>query len=194
MVRLDYVPACWMTLARMQGRDPLSSLCSKAFRDEPRKFLETKRVSYSAVQTFEDVIARHRIKQGEEATSIDLGTMTAEVMLVENQGLLTLLGRSGLSIEITQTELFALLDHYRDPSLPLQSPTQPQAIVGIEISAVLDAMGRDIPLFRHFIGIDSKQASVQSEIANTAPGYVSTTSKASSSIDTAGYGCRSHRL
>ena len=126
----------------------LSSICGV--------FGAPSQVNYATGNTYKDGIAHYRIAKGEKAASIDLGMMTAEGVLAENQGILSLLKRSGFFMEITQPELFALLDHYCNPELPLQSPTQCQAIVGIEVPAVLDSLGKDIPswmrrpLFRHF--------------------------------------------
>ena len=161
----------------------LSSICGI--------FGATSQVNYATGNSYKDGIARYRIAQGEKAASIDLGMMTAEGVLAENQGLLTLLRRSGFFMEIAQAELFALLDHYCNPELPLQTPEKCQPIVGIEIPSVLESMGKDIPswmrrpLFRHFFGMDSQQASMQSDPANAAPEYGSQLRKASSPAEAA---------
>ena len=143
----------------------LSSICGI--------FGATSQVNYATGNTYKDGLAHYRLRQGEKAASIDLGMMTAEGVLSENKGMIDLLKRAGFFMEISQAELFALLDHFCNPNLVLQNPTQCQAIVGIEIPSVLQSLGKDIPLFmhrplfRHFFCMDTKRAA-PSEAANAA--------------------------
>lgn len=160
----------------------LSSICGV--------FGATGQVNYATGNTYKDGLAHYRITQGEKAASIDLGMMTAEGVLAENQGLLSLLKRSGFFMEISQLELFALLDYYCNPDLPVQTPAQCQAIVRIELPSVLERLGKDIPtwmrrpLFRHFFSMDSKQAGPL-DPANAAPDYASLVRNAPSPVEAA---------
>ncbi|KAL8650013.1 MAG: hypothetical protein Q9210_004076, partial [Variospora velana] len=123
--------------------------------------------NYTAGNTYQDALAAHRLALGERAAALDLGMMTSAGILAQNHALRALLARTGFFMPITQPELFALLDHYCNPDLPLvHQPAQYcQPIVGIELPAVLEQQGRDIPawmhrpLFRHFFAMRPRHAS-----------------------------------
>ncbi|KAI4288066.1 MAG: hypothetical protein L6R35_002669, partial [Caloplaca aegaea] len=123
--------------------------------------------NYTAGNTYQDALAAHRLALGERAAALDLGMITSAGILAQNHALRALLARTGFFMPITQPELFALLDHYCNPDLPLvHQPAQYcQPIVGIELPAVLEQQGRDIPawmhrpLFRHFFAMRPRHAS-----------------------------------
>lgn len=113
--------------------------------------------NYAAGNTYQDALARYRIGIGERATSLDLGMMIEEGVLKENEVLRGRLSRTGYFMGITQKELFALLDHYCDPSLGLQAPLNSQVIVGIETLEAVREQGLDPavwmtqrPFWNHF--------------------------------------------
>ena len=134
----------------------LSSICGV--------FGAASQVNYCTGNTYKDALARFRASQGEKAVSLDLGMMVGEGVVAENENLLGFLKRTGWFMEISQPELFALLDFYCDPSLPVLTPVECQAVVGIEIPAVLDSRGVDQPswmrrpMFRHFHQMTSTDA------------------------------------
>ena len=89
--------------------------------------------SYNAGNTYEDAFARYRVSQGEKAISLDLGAMIDDGILAENPDLLDrVLGYSTLE-PISRQKYSDILDYYCNPSLPLLSVTQSQAVIGLGV-------------------------------------------------------------
>lgn len=155
----------------------LSSICGI--------FGAASQVNYCTGNTYKDALAHFRVAQGEKAVSLDLGMMVAEGVVAENNGLMGFLKRTGLFMEISQPALFALLDHYCDPTLRILTSLDCQAVVGIEIPAVLDSRGIDQPywmrrpMFRHFHQLASKDTAL-SPHANSITDYAALLRKANS--------------
>jgi hypothetical protein len=112
--------------------------------------------NYAAGNVYQDFLVRHRIGNGQKATSLDLGVMVDDGALVENVKLRKMYTATGCAMEVTSKELHALLDYYCDPNLPLTAPVDSQIIVGIEIPANVKASSADLPswmcrpAFRYF--------------------------------------------
>lgn len=146
----------------------LSSICGI--------FRAASQVNYCTGNTYKDALAQFRVAHGEKAVSLDLGMMINEGVVAENESLIGFLKRTVYFIEILQRELFALLDHYCDPALPVLTPLDCQIIVGIEIPEVLNATGLDQPewmrrpMFRHFHQMVSGNA-VSPVGRDSAPDY-----------------------
>ncbi|KAL8735004.1 MAG: hypothetical protein Q9166_001129 [cf. Caloplaca sp. 2 TL-2023] len=149
----------------------LSSICGV--------FGAASQSNYCAGNTYKDALARYRASHGVKAVSLDLGMVVGEGVVAENEGLMGFLKRTGYFMDISQPELFALLDYYCDPSLPNLSAQECQVIVGIEVPTVLDAKGVDQPywmrrpMFRHFHQIRDASASSCSSSATDTPDYTS---------------------
>ena len=132
--------------------------------------------NYAAGNTYLDALASYRISRGEKAASIDLGPMLSEGVLAENKDLMDRFIRTGTLNAVSQQELFALLDHFCDPSLELPSLTTAncQTITGIKLPASLRSQGIDEPswmrqpMFRHLHQIDETGASSSSTAADQA--------------------------
>ncbi|KAH8799173.1 hypothetical protein F5884DRAFT_905619 [Xylogone sp. PMI_703] len=114
--------------------------------------------NYNAGNTFQDELARFRVKQGLKATAIDLGSLTAVGYLSENwvdtmqlTPMLNLLSMSML--EVSEEELIAILEFYMNPqSAP--AITSAKSIdeeglfgcaVGLHTAGTLQDAGKDIP-------------------------------------------------
>ena len=157
----------------------LSSICGI--------FGAASQVNYCAGNTYKDALAHFRVAQGEKAVALDLGMMVAEGVVAENESLMRFLKRTGYFMEISQTELFALLDYYCDPSISVLTPLECQVIIGIEIPAVLDSRGIDQPywmrrpMFRHFHQMGSVNG-VSSINGNKTPNYAAFLRSADSSV------------
>ncbi|KAI9644356.1 hypothetical protein NHQ30_007713 [Ciborinia camelliae] len=87
--------------------------------------------NYNAANTYEDALARYRVSKGEKAISLDLGAMIDDGILAENTKLLDRVLTYGALEPITREKYFTLLDYYCNPLLPLLSPTQSQAAIGL---------------------------------------------------------------
>ena len=150
--------------------------------------------NYAAGNTYKDALAHYRVSQGEQGASLDLGMMTGEGVVAENQSLQSLLKRTGFFMEISQAELFAILEYYCDPALDLSStPQRCQAVVGIELPGVLRAHGIDEPywmrrpLFRHFHQMNTNVAGTDLQSAqDDAPDYSTLLRNAASPGEAAG--------
>ncbi|KAJ8066800.1 hypothetical protein OCU04_004187 [Sclerotinia nivalis] len=87
--------------------------------------------NYNAGNTYEDALARYRVSKGEKAISLDLGAMVDDGVLAENAWLLDRVLTYGALEPINRETYFTLLEYYCNPSLPLLSPTQSQAAIGL---------------------------------------------------------------
>ena len=147
----------------------LSSICGI--------FGSVSQANYCVGNTYKDALAHYRTSRGEKAVSLDLGMLVEEGVVAENNSLMQLLTRTGYFIPISQATLFALLDYYCDPTLPVLPPLHCQLVVGIEIPAVLSSRGIDHPywmrrpFFRHSYQMTSNAASTGSKVVDPVPDY-----------------------
>ncbi|KAL4815060.1 putative polyketide synthase [Aspergillus spinulosporus] len=132
--------------------------------------------NYAAGNSFQDALARYRVSEGQKAVSIDLGVMVSDGVVAENASLRDSMRRVGLIAELTQEHLFALLDHYCNPNLPVLAPDNAQLLVGIETPSVLMARGHDLhhsirrPMFSHlFRRTIPRSSQTQGLEANISP-------------------------
>jgi hypothetical protein len=95
--------------------------------------------NYAAGNTYLDSLARYRVSRGQKAVSLDLGVMKGEGFLAENEAFLKRWIGPGYFLQVSQEQLFALLDHYCDPSLPILSTTDSQLFIGVDIPSNLRA-------------------------------------------------------
>ncbi|KAI0972147.1 lovastatin nonaketide synthase [Xylaria arbuscula] len=109
--------------------------------------------NYAAGNCFKDALAHYRVSQGQKAVVIDLGLMTEEGVVAEDESLLTSMRRIGHLMEIRQEELISLLSYYCDPELHLLDDSE-QILIGIEKPSVIASKGIDLhhsilrPMFR----------------------------------------------
>ena len=87
--------------------------------------------NYAAGNSYMDALARYRISLGLRATSLDLGALTDDGLLAEDPEFLNRVLSYGALNGISRTYFNAVMDHYCNPSLPAQSLTQSQAIIGL---------------------------------------------------------------
>lgn len=110
--------------------------------------------NYAAGNTYQDALAKYRATLGENAVSLDLGYVLGEGFVAENQHIMDRLSRLDLLHPNSLAEIFAMLDHYCQPSI--QVPVlHSQVITGLRLPADIIADGKDVPavlqnpLFRH---------------------------------------------
>ncbi|KAB8278611.1 hypothetical protein BDV30DRAFT_233574 [Aspergillus minisclerotigenes] len=128
----------------------------------------TASVNYSAVCAYQDALVHYRNAHGEKATTLNLGVMIDDGVLRDNDTVRTALIGTGYLLGITQREMFALLEHHCDPSLPIpDTPLKSQVLVGIDVPSRIEARGGEIPimmtrpLFRGTWNITDADAPVQ---------------------------------
>ncbi|KAL8961754.1 MAG: hypothetical protein Q9193_001734 [Seirophora villosa] len=117
--------------------------------------------NYACGNVYQDALARHRVRNGQKAFSLDIGIMRSVGVVAEHEELsqwLELQGYMGLEEE----ELHAILEHHCDPRLPVLSELKCQVVTGLHTPMALEAKGLAEspwlrrPFFSHLrqIGID----------------------------------------
>ncbi|CAN9179261.1 unnamed protein product [Alternaria alternata] len=101
--------------------------------------------SYCAANTYQDALARYRVSIGEKASSIDLGIVTSEGYVAENQVVMDRLTMLNLFRPLSTREVLALLDYVCNPDLPPSRPCRSQIVTGFELPADIESKGRDVP-------------------------------------------------
>ncbi|KAI1810422.1 KR domain-containing protein [Poronia punctata] len=113
--------------------------------------------NYNAGCTFQDALARYRVRRGQKAMSIDLGVTRDIGIVAENEILRAALAKSPRFLDIAGRELFAVLDKYCDPGLGLLASDRTQLSMGI--ATPRDALQRGVepaesmrsPLDAHYL-------------------------------------------
>ncbi|KAL8719989.1 MAG: hypothetical protein Q9225_003081 [Loekoesia sp. 1 TL-2023] len=94
--------------------------------------------AYAAGNTFQNALARHRVSFGQKCISLDLGPVSSEGYAAETD-LIPGLEAIGLQT-VGKRQLFALLDHCCNPSLPVPTdPAKSQIITGLGGAETLPA-------------------------------------------------------
>jgi hypothetical protein len=101
--------------------------------------------NYAAGNTYQDMLARFRVSQGEKAISIDLGIVLGEGFVAENKTVMNYFQQLGIMLLFTLEEFFALLDFYCDPSLDILTPAHSQVITGLDLPSKILARGKEVP-------------------------------------------------
>jgi acyl carrier protein len=101
--------------------------------------------NYAAGNTFLDALAEYRILTGEKAIGLDLGWMKTAGVVAENANLEYVVRISGSLKPISQEELYALLDYYCNPNLPLLTLERGRVIIGLETPAAMRANLQSMP-------------------------------------------------
>ena len=87
--------------------------------------------NYAAGNTYEDALARYRVARGEKAVSLDLGAMIDDGLLAETPELLNRVLAYGALNPVSRRQFHGILDYFCDPSLPLLSVEECQAVIGL---------------------------------------------------------------
>ncbi|KAL9012268.1 MAG: hypothetical protein Q9173_002960 [Seirophora scorigena] len=117
--------------------------------------------NYACGNVYQDALARHRVRNGQKAFSLDIGIMRSVGVVAEHEEVsrwLELQGYMGLEEE----ELHAILEYHCDPRLPVLSERKCQVVTGLHTPMALEAKGLAEspwlrrPFFNHLrqIGID----------------------------------------
>jgi hypothetical protein len=126
--------------------------------------------NYAAGNTYQDALARYRVANGERGTSLDLGAFDGVGILDEDEGLRGKFRSKSLLDPLSESDLFALLDCYCNPS-EQSLPCQP--IFGVRITANQREAGLDSaywlkkPIFSQVVLADSEE-----EVLTTEAGHV----------------------
>ncbi|KAI0904706.1 putative polyketide synthase [Ustulina deusta] len=99
--------------------------------------------NYAAGNTYQDELAKYRIRRGEKAVSLDLGPLEDEGYVAENAGMAERLITMRSVMMMSQAEVFALLDYYCNPARDAADVLAPQIITGLDIPADVIARGNE---------------------------------------------------
>ncbi|KAB8275133.1 beta-ketoacyl synthase [Aspergillus minisclerotigenes] len=102
--------------------------------------------NYAAGNTFQDALARYRVKIGESAASLDLGLIIYTGAVANNPKLLPRWQSNSVSTPITESELKALVDCYCSPLHGYELDCQPS--IGVQPEVRERANWPEKPLFK----------------------------------------------
>lgn len=108
--------------------------------------------NYAAGNTFMDGLAQYRVSRGQKAASLDLGAMTEDGLLSEDQEFLHRVLAYGTLEGISRNQFSAILDYYCSPDLPLLTHGQSQVLIGLGKGGGSGLDGMSIsnqPMFSH---------------------------------------------
>jgi aryl carrier-like protein len=100
--------------------------------------------NYAAGNAYQNALAGYRISCGEKAVSIDMGMVVDAGFVAQPAGLAEQLEARGAT-PVYVEDILGLLEYYCDDSLPLLSPEESQAIIGLQTTSALRAQGIDEP-------------------------------------------------
>ncbi|KAJ5758194.1 uncharacterized protein N7511_006888 [Penicillium nucicola] len=107
----------------------------------------TGQANYAAGNTFQDALARYRVRLGEKATAFDLGVFTFAGAVSEDAQLREKL-IANMSLEpVTEPQFHAMLDYYCDPKAGLQNISDCQVTIGLSPNTA-QATWLKRPMFR----------------------------------------------
>lgn len=103
--------------------------------------------NYASGCSFQDALAHYRVSRGQKALSLDIGWMRNIGIIAETSAYQRQREGSDDMNPIDDTELFAFLDLYCDPSNPLSTPKQDrgQVLFGLRTPADVLRQGRTPP-------------------------------------------------
>jgi hypothetical protein len=122
--------------------------------------------NYSAANTYQDTLARHRVAHGQHAISLDLGPMLFEGYVAENPQIVEHIRSLKVQRIISQEEFNGLLDFSCDPDMRHTRVSESQIVTGVELPARILAGGSQVPpmlcqpLFRNLHQVESHAESV----------------------------------
>lgn len=135
--------------------------------------------NYAAGNTFQDELARFRVRQGENAVALDLSILADEGYVAENKGIFARLSIKQ-ALSMSQSDVFSLLEHYcsgggNNMSSALVDPTlHSQLVLGLENLGDVIGRGEEIagwmqePMFANLHQVTRRGAS--SSAINNAGG------------------------
>ncbi|KAK7724612.1 putative secondary metabolism biosynthetic enzyme [Diaporthe eres] len=101
--------------------------------------------NYAAGNTFQDELARHRLRRGEKTVSLNLSMIADHGYALDHEEAARRFAKSRFVLEMTQPEVLALLERYCDKRLPLtELMAAPQIAVGLELPDDIAARGMDL--------------------------------------------------
>lgn len=99
--------------------------------------------NYAAGNTFQDELAKYRLRQGEKAISLNFSMITDHGYALENKEAARRFVKSRFVLEMTQPEVLALLERYCDKRFHIDE-AHSQVITGLETPEDISNRGMDV--------------------------------------------------
>ncbi|KAF2004140.1 polyketide synthase-like protein [Amniculicola lignicola CBS 123094] len=118
--------------------------------------------NYAAGNTYQDALARHRVRHGEKAISIDLGTVGSVGYVAENAKVQAMMRHRGLLADFKGEDILRMLEYYCDRDCVVKGEEKAQVLTTLPLPSDLRAKGIleppsfSRPLFRHLHTISSQ--------------------------------------
>ena len=142
--------------------------------------------NYAAGNTYEDALARYRVARGEKAVSLDLGAMIDDGLLAETPELLTRVLAYGALNPVSRRQFYGILDYFCAPDLPLLSPEECQAVVGLGSGGGPGLDGVDLsrqPMLLQLLNTENEKAAFGSDDEEAAVNFRELLSQSTSWIE-----------
>ncbi|OTB07054.1 hypothetical protein M426DRAFT_318422 [Hypoxylon sp. CI-4A] len=127
--------------------------------------------NYASGNAYEDALCHYRNSIGEPASSVNLGVLVAEGIVAETEGLLSSLRGMGHFMEVSQAEMFALLERHLDHRNGADF-VERQTVFGIQQPSYFLNNGRELPthltrpFFRYFHSMEANSNRDSTTTAN----------------------------
>jgi NADPH:quinone reductase-like Zn-dependent oxidoreductase/SAM-dependent methyltransferase/aryl carrier-like protein len=102
--------------------------------------------NYTAGNAYQDELARYRVRNGEKAISIDLGSVKSVGYVASREDIQAYTERLGIDT-VSERNLFQMLEYYCDPALPVQSELEAQVVTPMRTPAYFRSRGMVEPLW-----------------------------------------------
>jgi acyl carrier protein len=101
--------------------------------------------NYAAGCTFQDQLARHRVSNGQQGLSVDLGAMKNIGVIAESKFLQENMADSLKGLQVEESELLALFNVCCDPAYKVTSVDESQVTLGMETPADRLSKSLEVP-------------------------------------------------
>jgi acyl carrier protein len=148
--------------------------------------------NYAAANGFMDALAHHRVAQGENATSLNLGFFLSTGLVAQTSSLKDRYTSSMPFIPVTEVELHALLSIYCDPYASQANETSCQTIIGVTSPRDLYKRNPEAtywlekPAFRQILTVDHAESTKEQTNDRNSSGQVGKSLLFVDSVDAAG--------
>lgn len=149
--------------------------------------------NYAVGNTFQDGLCEYRLIHGEKATSLNLGILTDDGYVAQNQEALIRFSKIKNISTMAESEVISMLEHFCNKSLPVDSKHR-QTVLGLEVPADIINRGMEPAAWTHepmFANLHQMAASTAGAnnvdpVRNTGPSLADQINASQSSVVASG--------